>query len=103
MSHVTHDEAPERVARMFRRARSALAPGGRLLVHDWVVDEGGCSPPFAALFSLHVRLYTRGGRVYRRSEYARMLTDAGFDVERVDAVSSRSPNPTTLITARVPR
>lgn len=102
MSHVTHDESPAIVARMFSHAFAALVPGGRILVHDWVVDENGSAPPFAALFSLHVMLYTNGGRVYRRSEYARLLEGAGFADITFTTVSANAPNPTTLISARRP-
>jgi ubiquinone/menaquinone biosynthesis C-methylase UbiE len=102
MSHVTHDESPENVAHMFASANAAMVPGGRILVHDWVVDESGCAPPFAALFSLHVMLYTSGGRVYRRSEYADLLERAGFEDVQFDTVPAAASNPTTLVSARKP-
>src|SRR5262249_24360832 len=76
LSHVTHDESPEMNARLLAKAHAALSPGGRVAIDDFVVDEEGCGPPFAARFSINMLIYTRGGRVYSLGEYQRMIEDA---------------------------
>src|SRR5207253_1843708 len=78
LSHVTHDEPDDVNRALVEKAHAALRPGGRVAVHDFVVEEDGCGPPWAALFSLNVLTYTRGGRVYSVAEYLRLLAAAGF-------------------------
>ncbi len=78
MSHVTHDEGPEDTRRLFEKAHRALVPGGRLAVHDWVLDPGGADDEWAALFAVHVMTYTRRGKVYRQREYELLMEEAGF-------------------------
>jgi 3-hydroxy-5-methyl-1-naphthoate 3-O-methyltransferase len=98
MSHVTHDEGPDRIAKMLSKAFAALAPGGRVAIHDWVVDETKCSPLYAALFSLNLIVYTAGGRIYSVDEYRAMLESAGFASITAEMVlESKAANPTCLI------
>jgi ubiquinone/menaquinone biosynthesis C-methylase UbiE len=98
MSHTTHDEPRAAVRSMLGRAYSALNPGGRIAIHDWVLDESGVAPAWAAIFSVNVMLYTRGGRVYSLSEYSALLEDAGFSAP--ESLLIEGPAPTTLILAQ---
>jgi SAM-dependent methyltransferase len=100
LSHVTHDESPEVVAGMFRRAHRALNPGGYIAIHDWVMGPAAARPEWSALFAVHVLTYTDGGRVYSSEDYSRLLADAGFVDVRSSTVLPESANPTTLILAR---
>jgi 3-hydroxy-5-methyl-1-naphthoate 3-O-methyltransferase len=100
LSHVTHDESPESCRAMAARAHAALRPGGRVAIHDFVVDGGGCGPAWSALFSLNLLLYTRGGRVYSVAEYVEQLSAAGFVRPKVYPVlEGKIPNPTVLVVA----
>jgi len=75
------------------RCARALAPGGRLVIQDFILDESGTSPKFAALFSINMLTGTKGGRSYAESEYAEWMTKAGLaDVRRIPL-----PGPTDLI------
>ncbi len=104
MSHTTHDEGPDSVVGMFRRAFQALAPGGQVAVHDWVVDDDRTGPEHAVMFSLNLMLYTKEGRIYSRAEYAQLFQAAGFtDVRAEDVLADVVANPTTLVLARKPR
>lgn len=103
LSHVTHDEPLEVNRRLFAAAFDALAPGGRIAVHDFVLTEAGGAPAFAALFAVNLLLYTEGGRVYRRSDYVRELGTAGFRAITVqDILQDEVPNPTCLFTGTRP-
>jgi trans-aconitate methyltransferase len=104
MSHTTHDEGPESVASMFRRGYEALAPGGQIAVHDWVVDDERTSPEHAVFFSLNLMLYTKEGRIYSRPEYTALFARAGLENVRSEHVlEGVVANPTTLLLARRPR
>lgn len=68
---------------LFRRAYLALAPGGRLVVRDFILDEDKTAPRGAALFAVHMLVQTRGGSTYSESEYRAWLNAAGFEnIER---------------------
>ena len=95
-SHIAHGLSPEQNAAAFRRLRRALAPGGTLIVVDFVVNEDRSGPPFALLFHLQMLIGTPEGATWRESDYRRWLGDAGFT--RIDV----EPTPTgpTAIFAR---
>ncbi|MBI4873798.1 MAG: methyltransferase domain-containing protein [Acidobacteria bacterium] len=70
---------------LLRRCGRALAPGGRVLIRDFILDPGRTSPVPAALFALNMLVATRGGSTYTLAEYTAWLEEAGFGgVERPD-------------------
>ena len=54
---------------IFRRAHRALAPNGRLVVQDFILNPEKTAPQHAALFSLNMLVGTDGGASYSESEY----------------------------------
>jgi predicted O-methyltransferase YrrM len=80
------------------RCREALAPGGRIVIQDFILEPDKTSPRFAALFALNMLVGTRGGSSYSEPEYAAWLGEAGFQhIRRV-----RLPGPTGLMIASRP-
>ncbi|HVN05039.1 MAG TPA: methyltransferase [Bryobacteraceae bacterium] len=63
---------------LLRRCREALAPGGRLVIQDFILDEDKTAPRMAALFSLNMLVGTERGASYNATEYATWLREAGF-------------------------
>ena len=92
LSHITHDENPEVNRRLLEESFRALKPGGRVIVHDFMLDADRVRPVFGALFSVHMLAYTEGGRTYTSAEYGKWLRRAGFGrlTERRIAVKSRN-------------
>jgi (2Fe-2S) ferredoxin/predicted O-methyltransferase YrrM len=78
---------------LVRRAFAALAPGGRLVVQDFILDPDRTSPRFAALFSVNMLVSTERGRDYTEEEYTGWMREAGF----AQVTRSRLPGPTDLI------
>ena len=99
MSHITHDEDERTNRALFRKARRALRPGGKLVVHDFTVNEEKTGPVFGALFSVHMLVYTRGGQVYSFNDYRTWLETAGLSGIRKFDIAKGSPNATTAIIA----
>lgn len=78
LSHVTHDEGEDENRLLLAKAHEALRPGGRVVIHDFMLDSSRTQPAFAALFSVHMLTYTRQGRTYSIEDYEDWLGEAGF-------------------------
>ena len=93
LSAICHMFSPEENQRLFERACQALAPRGRLVVQDFILEADKTTPRFAALFSLNMLVGTRAGSDYSEPEYTDWLRRAGFgEVQRI-----RLPGPTGLM------
>jgi len=77
-SHVLHGESPDQVAALIQRAAAALTPSGKLVVHEFILEDDRSGPLYPALFSLNMLLGTAQGQAYSRSEIARFLQAAGL-------------------------
>lgn len=95
-SHIAHQEGPEDNVAIFARLRSALKPGGTLIINDYVVDDDRSGPPFALTFAGEMLLKSKQGGTWRRADYAAWLAKAGFD----DITFHPTPSPATLVFAR---
>lgn len=73
-----HQESPEAIRDLFRRAYHALVPGGKVIVMDLMTDRTHTSPRFSALFAINMALTTSCGWVFSDEELRGWLTEAGF-------------------------
>jgi len=86
------DENRDLLQRCFR----ALAPKGRLVIQDFILEADKTAPKWAALFALNMLVGTQAGSTYSEAEYASWLTEAGFE----DVRHVRLPGPSGLIIGR---
>lgn len=78
-SNVLHIYSPEENQAIFRRAHSALKPGGRFIIQDaFLHDREGLHPTEASLFAVSMLLFTERGNTYSTFETAKWLKQAGF-------------------------
>jgi (2Fe-2S) ferredoxin/SAM-dependent methyltransferase len=97
LNAICHMFSEEQNRDIFRRAHRALAPKGRLVVQDFILNPDKTGPQHAALFSLNMLVSTDSGASYSETEYTRWMKDAGFtEVSRVNL-----PGPSGLIVGRV--
>jgi len=101
-SHVTHDEGPEDNLRLFKKAFSALRKGGQVVIHDFMLNSNKTAPLFSALFSVHMLVYTKNGRVYSTGEYSAWLKKAGFRGIKERQICSQTENPSRILVAGKP-
>jgi ubiquinone/menaquinone biosynthesis C-methylase UbiE len=73
-----HHFDPPTCERMLAKARAALAPGGRVVIVEFIPDGDRSAPPDAVRFSLVMLASTPAGDAYTFAEYERMLRHAGF-------------------------
>jgi SAM-dependent methyltransferase len=78
LSNVLHDWDVPECRILVNICAKALAPGGRLLIHDVFLDDDHGGPLPIALYSAALFTITEG-RAYSRAEYAGWLADAGLE------------------------
>jgi (2Fe-2S) ferredoxin/ubiquinone/menaquinone biosynthesis C-methylase UbiE len=93
LSAICHMFSPEENQQLLERAYNALAPHGRLIISDFVLDADKTAPRFAALFSLNMLVGTRSGASYSEPEYTEWMKHAGF----AEAKRVRMPGPANLV------
>jgi (2Fe-2S) ferredoxin/2-polyprenyl-3-methyl-5-hydroxy-6-metoxy-1,4-benzoquinol methylase len=78
---------------LLKRCFAALAPRGRVVIQDFILEPDKTAPKSAALFALNMLVGTQAGSTYTEADYAAWLSEAGFqDVRHV-----RLPGPSGLI------
>ena len=95
---VLHQEDPDRIVDIFKRAHAALKPGGTINILDLMTDETRCTPPFSALFAVNMALTTHNGWVFSDRDLETWLTEAGFEAFTCRPLPP--PMPHWLATAR---
>jgi len=76
-SNIFHDWSAETNLLLARRAYDALPGGGRIVLHEMLLDEDGSGQMTTASFSVLMMLGTQG-RQYTFSDLRQILTTAGF-------------------------
>ena len=79
-SNILHDWDVPECRQLIGRSVAALPPGGRLLVHDVLLDDDLGGPLPLALYSASLFTLTEG-RAYSGLEYRTWLAEAGLSVE----------------------
>jgi SAM-dependent methyltransferase len=91
--NTSHMYGPEENRALFARMRRSLAPGGLLVVREFVRGLG----EDAALFAANMLVLTPRGGTYTAEEYERWLLEAGYGDVEFEPVAGRSSH---LIFAR---
>ena len=79
------------IGALYANAHKALKPGGRLLVHDFMVNDSLDGPPLGALWALqHVTVNADGLGLCPREVIGRMAS-AGFDAAMLQRSASAPP------------
>ena len=93
LNAICHMFSEEQNRAIFRRARQALAPKGRLVVQDFILNPNKTGPQHAAMFSLNMLVSTDAGASYSEIEYTHWMKAAGCnEVRRVNL-----PGPSDLM------
>jgi hypothetical protein len=93
VSAICHMLSPEENLDLFRRCFEALAPQGRMVMQDFILEPDKTAPRQAALFALNMLVGTPAGSTYSHEEYAAWMIAAGFKEVR----QIRLPGPSSLI------
>ncbi len=78
ISQVLHAQSESGCRQLLDKAYQALAAGGRLVIHDFLLKQDRTAPLKSSLFAVHMLAVTEGGRVYSQQELVDWLPAAGF-------------------------
>lgn len=74
---IFHDFLPEKCLWLSKKSYGALDPGGRIILHEMLLNDEKSGPLAVAGYSVSMLLWTEG-RQFSGSELAAMLQEAGF-------------------------
>ncbi len=100
MSHVTHDESFSSNQAIIQKAYDALKSGGRLVIHDFVLNSDNKTPLFSVLFGVQMMTYTNQGRCFSVDDYLSLLKTTKFLLPEIYSVCPSIPNSTTAIISK---
>ncbi|KZY31711.1 methyltransferase [Roseovarius sp. HI0049] len=86
MSYLMSGVPGDAVSALLQSAYDALAPGGKLLVHDFMVEEDRRGPALAALWQLQHMAFTPDARSLSVGWLTEAGTKLGFEVELADSL-----------------
>ena len=85
LSHILHGEGPDMAEKIIAETVAALNPGGKIFIHEFILDNTMDGPLFPALFSLNMFIRTEQGQSYSEQQLIDMLTRQGVkNIVRLD-------------------
>jgi precorrin-6B methylase 2 len=99
LGHVLHSEGEERGRALLGKLFQALAPGGSVVIAEFLVNEERTGPPQALIFAVNLLVHTDRGDTFSFGEISEWLRAAGFENPR----TVEAPGPSPLIIATKPR
>jgi 2-hydroxy-4-(methylsulfanyl)butanoate S-methyltransferase len=84
MSYLMYAVSASELRRLFQLAFGALRPGGRLVIHDFMVDDSGDGPVHASLWLMHGMFSNPEAVCLSPGPLKRAAGDAGFAEPSVD-------------------
>ena len=91
-----HHFDPPTCERLLAKSRGALAPGGRVVIVEFVPNDDRSGPADAVRFGLVMLAGTPAGDAYTFAEYQTMLRNAGFEPP---ALHELPPSPARVVIA----
>jgi 3-hydroxy-5-methyl-1-naphthoate 3-O-methyltransferase len=98
LGHILHSEGPDRSKALLRKTFEALAPGGTIVIGEFLVDAERKTNVLPLLFDVNMLVNTTSGGTYSFEEIRAWLEEAGF----VKAGLVPVPGPSPLIFADKP-
>jgi ubiquinone/menaquinone biosynthesis C-methylase UbiE len=98
LGHILHSEGETRSRRLLQKTYSALAPGGTIVIAEWLVNDEHTGPPGGVIFAVNMLVSTDEGDTFSFNEIRSWLEQAGFQNART--VECPGPSPLILATKK---
>jgi 3-hydroxy-5-methyl-1-naphthoate 3-O-methyltransferase len=95
LGHILHSEGEERSRKLLCKTYQAMAPGGTIVIAEFLVNADRRGPVNGLLFDVNMLVHTEKGATYSFEEIRGWLEECGFR----DARTVPSPGPSPLIFA----
>jgi 2-polyprenyl-3-methyl-5-hydroxy-6-metoxy-1,4-benzoquinol methylase len=82
LSHILHDFEAATAAQIVARAAQMVRPGGKLVILDVLVPQGGHGNPVEALFDLMMLVEVPRGRTHKFTEVSKWIEEAGLNAPK---------------------
>ncbi len=96
IGHILHSEGRERSRQLLRKTFAALAPGGTVVISEFMPNDERTGPPTPLLFAVNMLIHTETGDTFTFAELSAWLREAGFVKPR--RLEAPSPSPLVLAT-----
>ena len=90
MSNIIHSFSTEENKMLVKRVYDALAPGGTILIKDFIVENDRSGPAFSLIFALHMLVHTPAGGTYSFDEVKAWTDAAGFQNGRAMSLTPQT-------------
>jgi 2-polyprenyl-3-methyl-5-hydroxy-6-metoxy-1,4-benzoquinol methylase len=97
LGHILHSEGEARSRRLLKRVHEAMAPGGTIVIGEFLPDEGRQGPAIPLIFAVNMLVNTEEGNTFTFRQIASWLKEAGF--KRARPLKVAGPWPLILATA----
>ena len=87
LSQVLHSQDEAGCQTLIGKSFEALNHGGKLMIHEFLLDDSKTAPVMASIFSVHMLVMTESGRTYSGGELGCWMERAGFENVEVIKVS----------------
>ncbi len=95
LGHILHTEGEERSRKLLCKTYQAMAPGGTIVIAEFLVNADRRGPVNGLLFDVNMLVHSEKGGTYSFEEIREWLEECGFH----DARTVPSPGPSPLIFA----
>lgn len=100
LSHILHGQGADTAEKIISRAVKVLKPGGRILIHEFILNDNMDGPVFPALFSLNMLIGTKNGQSYSESQLKKMLGNNG--IINIKRINVETPNGAGILSGALP-
>jgi len=78
LSAIIHSNSLETNQQLINKCYHALNPGGRIILHDWIMNDDRTEPRTGAIFAINMLVGTNSGDCFTEKEVKNMFLAAGF-------------------------
>lgn len=87
VSQIFHAYSGKQCILLLKKCRKALSERGRVVIHEFLINEKKTHPVWSSLFAINMLVNTEGGRTYTPNEIKSWFLKAGFKHARKKIVA----------------
>ena len=91
LGHILHSEGPVKSQKLLKKVYESLAPGGTIVIAEFVPNDDRQGPPMPLLFAVNMLVNTTDGDTFTMAEISGWLSAAGF--KNIRTLDAHGPSP----------